>query len=334
MKSDLCLNDTDNPNALEDLIIACGNYKISTDKTHNEKVIREKCSNEQLIKFARILEQGIPDFLVSYTIIRPGKLETLDRVSLQFICEFVSCFTTYCPEISFYEIFDAIMSVNVCKEVSRPGHLHVTNINGLFSTLRDNVYISGLQAKDFPGSPKEDYLLLDCDLQNFEGSTSSAEKIKDKISAFKSLTQLICALNINLKFSYSYYDLSELKEQNASSVLYDIYDDFDTQIDEVGFSSSRMSDTKELVAAYQKDTDFEYGDNPFDFCVPEKMLQKTWSPSAIEQYFDCPRKFYFNRILHIPEDVVQDPFEVLSPMEIGTLAHCLMEFLGTNKSIS
>jgi RecB family exonuclease len=56
----------------------------------------------------------------------------------------------------------------------------------------------------------------------------------------------------------------------------------------------------------------------------------SWSPSAIDDFFNCPRHFFLTRILGIEEPETDDPFEVIHDNEVGTLAHSLMEQLGIN----
>ena len=57
-------------------------------------------------------------------------------------------------------------------------------------------------------------------------------------------------------------------------------------------------------------------------------LEKAWSPTALDSFFGCPRQFMLKYILGIPEPEDYDPFEIISAMDTGTLAHSLMEALG------
>ena len=59
----------------------------------------------------------------------------------------------------------------------------------------------------------------------------------------------------------------------------------------------------------------------------DKTLERAWSPSALDIFFQCPRRFYLTKVLWLPEDEPDDPFMVLSAADIGTLAHAMMEEL-------
>ena len=65
---------------------------------------------------------------------------------------------------------------------------------------------------------------------------------------------------------------------------------------------------------------------------PKDVLDREWSPSSLDVFFQCPRRFFLTQILSIPEEEEDDPFEVINAAEFGTMAHSMMELLATNKT--
>ncbi|MBR1671074.1 MAG: UvrD-helicase domain-containing protein [Butyrivibrio sp.] len=57
------------------------------------------------------------------------------------------------------------------------------------------------------------------------------------------------------------------------------------------------------------------------------MPTKGYSPTALDTFFSCPRRFMLRYIVGISEPEDDDPFEVISAAGVGVLAHALMEDL-------
>lgn len=225
------------------------------------------------------------------------------------------------------EVIPIIRGGNICKKNSEEGKLHVVNLNGLLACPRKYVYICGLSANEFPGGAKENYLLLDTDLQNFEGSVLSQQKILNNIQLFENVTSFIESLSCKQKLSFSYYDLADLKKQNASSVLYKLFDDV-SKIPKVNYFESHLSASREVCDKYKNGTEVNYEVDAPQVSAEADLIERKWSFSAINTYFECPRKFYLSYVLGIPDVAPTDPFEVLNAADIGTIAHNMMEYLG------
>lgn len=308
----------------------CGNLKLSTNKDSNKFKLNNLDNKHEFysvaVKLSNIFEKGIVPFLKKYTLIRD---DSLDDVSLSYIINEIDTFNKYNIDSDFKKAISRIMSHNLGHELSAPGHIHVSTLEQLFSSPRKNVYFCGLSSKEFPGKNKENYLLLDSDLENFDRRILSDNLLLHKIKLFEYATSFLKALSCDQQYLYSYYDLSELKEQNASSVLYKIVDDFDT-CKCIDYFDAKISGSRLLLKKYISGTEINYDDTFVQPQVNENLMEKSWSFSAIDTYLSCPRKFYYQYVLKVPQIEDTDPFEVLNAAEIGIIAHEMMKYLSKN----
>lgn len=293
------------------------------------------------------MEQGAAYLLGNYSKIRTGTAGRIDRSAVNVITGMIDAYLRLSDNSDIDGIIPAILNKTVSSENSREGCLHVCGISGAMAVPREYLFIAGLSASNFPGSPTENYLLLDSDLALFGTGPSvpvSSERIRRKKQALSDLLDEASSLGLKVRLSYSSYDLAELKEENPSSVLQEIFheaypdadgeDAFDEAFRQVSFFDDRISRHTAAGTAYMKGGSIKTGetasrsstDDPAGTCT--SLLERAWSPSAIDVFFECPRKFYLTRILRIEEPEPDDPFEVINAKENGTMAHSLMELLG------
>ena len=324
-------------NSLRKFCEYAGYLKISTDAAYNDVVFKNLVKDSNWLgaskNLAKILELGITNFIENYCYIRPS-LNVFDKTAMKKIKDSISTFVFYNPAADISEIVNCILQKNICNEISSEGHLHITNLDGLNSTLRTNVYFCGMSANEFPGKQKENYLLLDSEIELFEDGVTSSKKILDKIDSFWDTYNFVNGCMSNIKISYDSYNLAELKEQNASSVIYDLLDNANKECREVGFFNLNFSPSSEVCKKYINGFSYSPISNDEISLIDENLLDRSWSATAIENYFNCPRKFYFSNVLKLPEIKEHDVFEVLDPASFGSLAHKMMELLGNDKSIS
>ena len=320
-----------------------GNYKAIKNSEYRQKVYdwTKKLSDE--------LALGCIEFLSKYVLIRTNEpddftniSEKIDQSAISVITETLSAFMHYAPDGDINEIIPDLLQKTVCSENSRAGCIHVTSISGAISCMRENLYICGLDATDFPGSPSENYLLLDSDfllLADCESAPTSENRVRNKVRSFFDLLDLAAALGANTHLSYSSYSLSELKDHNPSSVLFSTYemmcpdagiDDFKNDVIQAPYFGSAISSDRLIGEEYSKGAEFIYTNASADIADPSEALKKAWSPSALSNFLQCPRHFYLANILGIPEEESDDPFEILNAAVTGTLAHTMMEKLGDN----
>ena len=232
-----------------------------------------------------------------------------------------------------------ILKTSVMSQQSEPGFLNVTSIDMAFSSIRKNLYIAGLSASKFPGSPKENYLLLDSDLDLFGEPASylkSKERIKQKGDNAICLAKLASDLGSDIVVSYSGMNTADLKKDNASSLIYELfskmngtnatYEDLEKAITKVSYFEPAISSSRLVGKAYVEGGRI-IGSTRKENVYYNWNINGSYSPSALETFFSCPRRFMLRYILNIPEPDVTDPYEVIDSRASGTMAHSLMEQL-------
>lgn len=297
-------------------------------------------------------ELGLPaeDFISRYAYIRRGSgtnaerlLMMLDISAARAIYEELKVIRSSGLDQSADDIIPNVLKITVCSQRSEAGKLHVTGIEGAFGSLRQHLYLAGMSASNYPGSPKENYLLLDADLELFgpdAESWTADGRILRKREQLLSLARLASALGTDLSVSYAGLNVSELKKDNASSLIFELFQEAcgrDASAQEledhtvrVGYFEPAISASRRIGEAYTRgdmvcpDAKEAGTESP---AVPWN-LDRAWSPTALDTFFGCPRRFMLGYILGIPEPEEYDPFEVMNALDTGTLAHSLMEELG------
>ncbi|MCR4611735.1 MAG: PD-(D/E)XK nuclease family protein, partial [Lachnospiraceae bacterium] len=297
--------------------------------------------------YARELALPIVDFIQKYSYIRKmaeknsgDLLRKLDNAALDVICEEIAISHELESEQSESDIIASILKMNVLKGKSEEGKLFVTTINGALSAIRENLYIAGLSSSKYPGSPREDYLLLDDDIDRFGSGASflqSNEQIQIKRDNLMLLTSLSTALGVSINVSYAGMDVAELKKDNASSLIYELYkasngkeanyEELEDSITSVDYFEPAISITREVGNAYNKEATITINDERItrEEIKTKASLDRAFSPTAIGTFFNCPRQFFLQNIvgLYTPND--DKPFEVIATNEAGTLMHSVME---------
>ncbi|MBU5476327.1 hypothetical protein KQI72_06330 [Eubacterium sp. MSJ-21] len=143
------------------------------------------------------------------------------------------------------------------------GAVHVTDIAGAMSSIRQNVYVAGLAASKYPKYQQENFLLLDADIEQFGSEAAgmrSTEKTNQRRMELLRLAHMTCALSGALHLSYAGLDVSELKNENASSVIYELCQEeqggtitnkeLENRIRKVGYFDPAISSTRLVGQAY------------------------------------------------------------------------------------
>lgn len=304
--------------------------RITTDERELEAIaLTEKLSRELSLGYCRFTEK--------YSLLRKDFAGKLDRSALSVICEGLDAYARFSAEGDPEEIITELMKRSVCSELSRDGALFVTTVDGGLSSVRENLFVVGLSASNFPGSPRENYLLPDSDyILACEGELpTSANIIKRKKEALMLLLRLASALGVRIRASYSGYDPATLKTENPSSVIFDIFKEQNgaaSTVEELedatlhaGFFTQSISPTDPVGRAYNSETPLVFHTESIDLPPSPVDEERAYSPSALDKFFECPRRFFFRYVLGFPETEEDDPFTVISPAETGTLAHKIME---------
>jgi len=333
-----------------------GQLRISYDNAENTKRIKayreslekEKALNADTLEVLEVVEKLASEFsrgctymLKKYSIIRDGITGRADRAALSVITDTIEAFTKF-SDGNISEIIPDILNKTVCSEISREGELFVTSIKGAMNSIRPYLFIAGMSASNFPGKPSENYLVLDSDYMLFEEGKrfTSTERIHEKKEELDNLLKVAATLGVQVRMSFSGYNLAGHAEDNPSSALYEIYcslnpsatmESFKKQLRHIGFFENNISGLEGLGRAYNNNTTGEP-----DMDIPEEEIlmadaDKPWSPSALEIFFQCPRRFYLTRILGVKEPEDDDPFTVINANQVGTLAHSQMEHLAEKR---
>ena len=283
-------------------------------------------------------------------------LSMLDKVAAKQIYEEMKIIRETGMNSEQDDIIQSILKMTVCRQGSEGGKLHVTNLSGAAASLREYLYIAGLSASKYPGSPKENYLLLDDDLKAF--ATKDAELytssgiITRKEETVKQLVHLAACMDVETNVSYSGLNVSELKKDNKSSLVFKLYngnnvknkknepEKWEDDIRKVKYFEPAISVTRKIGAAYNGDEDnkekniIPSAQNARPAVTVQGDLSKEYSPTALERFFACPRRFMLQTVLEIPEPEENDSFEVITARDKGTIAHSLMAQLANSKMTS
>ena len=314
---------------------------------------------QSCIPFLEIMgrELGLPaeEFISRYAYIRKGSdtnaerlLMMLDISAARAIYDELKTIRSAGLDQSADDIIPNILKITVCSQHSEAGKLHVTGVEGAFGSLRQHLYIAGMSASNYPGSPKENYLLLDADLKLFgpEAEVYTADgRILWKRQQLLSLAGLASSLGAGISISYAGLNVSELKRDNASSLIFELFreaygrnvttKEMEEHTVRVEYFEPAISASRLIGEAYTNGNtvcpDIKKAGE--DSQAVSWNLEKAWSPTALETFFGCQRRFMLRYLLGIPEPEDYDPFAVMKAMDKGTLAHSLMaEQGGTDMS--
>ena len=339
----------DDETTLRDIVSIAGTMRLSCDHVDNENklnaYIREYPENIDKIELIKLMfaefERGCSYIVKNYAVIRDDFAGRLDRSAVNAVCDEMDAYTALSGGNAL-EIINQLLTLNVCCENSREGALHVTGIKQAMCSLRDNLFIAGLSADIFPGMPRENYLVPDGDFLLFdESSPTSERRIEEKKKSLSNLMKTASSLGSKIHLSYSGYDTADLKEANASSQLFEIYrakngsestlDSMRKSVAHVGFFENSFSASRLIGRAYNQGNMIEASEQIREEEPVTINTNNAFSPSAIETYLSCPRKYYFSRVLCMDEPETDDVFVVINPIDLGNLVHGLMDDAFKNK---
>jgi CRISPR/Cas system-associated exonuclease Cas4 (RecB family) len=336
-----------------------GSLKLTNDKkTNDEKIAELKKTvtdekKKQVIPCLEIVanELALPveEFISKYSYIRTGTDKNRDALLMSL--DIAASATIYGELSTIHKagieqdtegLILSILKNNVCSQRSEAGKLHVTSISGAVSAVRKNLYIAGLSASKYPGSPRENYLLLDSDLKLFGTGAdflTADGKILRKRESLLKLASLASALGSDIHVSYAGLNVSELKRDNASSLLFELFrqehgadataKELEAVVEKVAYFAPAVSVTRKVGDAYDKGLKISMGTDNSEVALNFGWnLDNEYSPTALDTFFSCPRRFLLSYVLGIPEPEDDDPFEIISAAEAGSMAHSLMEELG------
>lgn len=332
---------------LDTVINVAGQLRLSFQEEENNRKLACLPKTEKIapiypcvVALSKELALGESKWIEKFALIRDGVVGRVDRSALSVICDTLDAYAKYSGGRPLNMIIPEILQRSVCSENSREGALFVTGISGAMASMRKHLFVVGMSASNFPGTPRENYLLLDSDYSLFadrKTAPTSINLVQRKKDGLEQLLALASALEVSIHISYSGYDLAALKEENPSSVLFDIFKqqygnaatlkEYKKCFRHVGYFDQQVSGDYTVGRAYTQQNEIlsDAPDHSEAACAYTKNT--AFSPSALDVFFQCPRRFFLTRILGVQEVEEDDPFTVMSGAEIGLLAHKLMEGL-------
>ena len=348
-------NEETNKKRLADFKMAIAEEESLVDP-EDEKAYKTFYNKKMCIPYLEVMakELSLPaeDFISKYAYIRKGSdtnsqklLMFLDMAASRAIYDELKVIRKAGIEQATEDMILNVLKMGVAASHSEEGKLFVTGINGALSSIRENLYIAGLSASNYPGSPRENYLLLDDDLRLFgvgaEYMTSDG-RIEQKRENLLTLARLSSSLGSVINVSFAGLNVSELKRDNASSLIFELYreesgknatsKELEEHITKIDYFEPAISATRKLGEAYNREKSIipHPEADVRDSVKIQLDLNGEYSPSALEVYFTCPRSFMLSKVLCIPEPDDDKPFEVIAANESGTMAHSLMEKLANS----
>ena len=337
---------------LDRILQIAGQLRLNFDLEENKRKLAALPPNDKnavyypgVSALAEELALGESKLLRKYALIRDGAIGRVDRSAISMICGALDAYSKFNGGSPLEQIIPEILQRAVCSENSREGALFVTGISGAMASMRKHLFVAGMSASNFPGTPRENYLLLDSDYRLFANEPfvgedmlpTSVNLVQRKKDALMALLTLASALGVHIHISYSGYDLAALKEENPSSVLFDIFKhqygesatlkQYKEAFRSVGYFDGQVTDDHTIGRAYIQGKEILSRNADFAEVACAHTLDKAFSPTAIDDFFSCPRHFFLTRILGVREEEPDDPFTIIDAKSIGTLAHSLMEDL-------
>lgn len=308
------------------------------DEAQKEMLSRVK-SAPHVFKFIEIINKGLINFIERYCIINDEKI---DRTSLNKILKLLKYQQQY--NLKKEDVKSLIASLKVAREKPQPGALYYTTIPHAISCLRKHVFIVGLSANNFPGSAKENPLLLDRDLEQFGWPNASQQEVVETIEDFEVLMEEIKKYNVDVHLSWAMYNSQSLKMQNASSVVFDQYNkengnnktilDFEDAFGKekncryIEFFNNDLLPISSIGKALKDNKENFHEpaiEEPIDLiAVSQEVCKRTFSASAISEFMNCEYRFFLHRVLGIEQEKEIDIFEIIPANDYGDIAHELL----------
>ena len=318
-------------------------FQRKVENPTDNKVRRDLFILDYVEYIKSIFDRGLLEFLSRYTLINHDN-ESVELHALDKYLLVLSLAITY--EISFDEIVKFLSHIVVGSRKPQPGALYLTSIDKAMSFLRKHIFVVGLDSKVFPGKVAEEPNIFDRDYEPFGILKASSRKMNENKLNYHNLISHASSLNADIHLSYAYYNSETIKEQNASSVLFETYkkengedktvSDFNNEFvkenkkyQKVGFFSSELfplskigeESINNVLVNPKKLDETSIGEESAIDLISKRGLSAT----AIAKYIDCPYKFFLSVVLGIEQENDIDIYQIIPANDIGTLAHELME---------
>lgn len=229
--------------------------------------------------------------------------------------------------VSFDVVVDSLLSSMVSQHISHSGAVHISSLSQGFSSLREHLFVVGLDSS-FPGNPKENYLIYDEEYRKMGANQCASSEV---VAFKKKMMDLLIDSSKHAHLSYSYFNNIDVKEINPSSVIYQRVND-EKEIKEFSYEQDDLSLNRNLITKYNegKISDSIVLANKYKY-DPDEILEREYKPSSFGDFFTNKLAFVLSVIFRISIDEPDDPYQVYSHSEKGTLFHKVMEHFDKSK---
>ena len=258
----------------------------------------------------------------------------------------------------------ALLGGNAAAESSSEGHLHICSIDQAQGLTRKNLYIAGLSMAYFPGKQQENPIILDADYDIASGKWAdfimplSSQRLKDRKKDLLTLLHAAAKCTTITVISFSNFNLADQKAVNPAGVLLELYqraygsdksfEDLKEALVKVGFfdptlflretdaimDSNLRGNAVPAIEDYgravqyvqKKEAQKRPELTPYDGALETSLLDRVFSPTALEAMLGCPYSVFLSRILGISEpEKDPDGFVWLDAAAVGSLVHSAVE---------
>ena len=222
--------------------------------------------------------------------------------------------------VAFDDIVDNLLSSSISQHISKEGAIHICSLPQAFSSLREHIFIIGLDSS-FPGNPKENYLLFDEELLAMSAKRYTSEA---KVKENKEMIKLLINSSQNCYLSYSYFNVIDNKNINPSSVIQEL----NIKPDEFSYEKDKLSANNIVISNYNQGVistpDNTHNAYQYDSSL---ILGKDYKPSEFNKYFidEFKLSFILNYIFDVDISEEDDPYVVISPVDKGNIFHSAVE---------
>ena len=303
------------------------------------KFIDKRINVEEILAFTYnvldIFAKGIPYIIRNFanTSHNDPFLDAIEDRALSFIEEIFER-SKYIENFDIYHSYvETLDQKFIYQKTFSDNAIHVSTLPKAINTLRKHVYFIGFDASSFPGTPRENYLFNDKQREILTGKKNySKNKIIKNNDLLRELISIYSSLGSDVHLSYSAMNINEVNSNNPSSVLLE-YDSkmnnlLKDKINECRYFSNKYSSLTEAVDNYLDNKHYESQYIAmFDEYEKEDLLKESYSPSALSMFFECPLRFYLEKIKYVSKEEPFDVYKVIGPNTFGNLLHLAFEHL-------
>lgn len=221
-------------------------------------------------------------------------------------------------QIDFDTIVDNLLTSSISQHISTSGAVHICSLSQAFSSLREHIFIVGLDSS-FPGNPKENYLIYDEEFLKMDANKFiSSEIVKSK----KEMMELLINHAKNCYLSYTHFNVIDNKQINPSSIIQELLSkatclDFNYEDDALSMNNQIIKYFNKGHYSLPNNTHQPY---VYDY---QLILDKKYKPSSFNSYFKEEYRlgFILQTIFGISIEEEDDPYVVIDAREKGNIFH-------------